>query len=44
MMAEQASELLESRADEIALIDINMGCPVTKVVKKGEGSGADARA
>jgi tRNA-dihydrouridine synthase B len=38
MMAEQAAELLESRGDDIALIDINMGCPVTKVVKKGEGS------
>jgi nifR3 family TIM-barrel protein len=38
MMAEQAAELLESRGDHIALIDINMGCPVTKVVKKGEGS------
>ncbi len=29
---------MQSRGDEIALIDINMGCPVTKVVKKGEGS------
>ena len=38
MMAEQAVELLESRGEDIALIDINMGCPVTKVVKKGEGS------
>jgi tRNA-dihydrouridine synthase B len=38
MMAEQAAELLESRGHDIALIDINMGCPVTKVVKKGEGS------
>jgi tRNA-dihydrouridine synthase B len=38
MMAEQAAELIASLGDDIALIDINMGCPVTKVVKKGEGS------
>ena len=38
MMAEQAAELVETLGDDIALIDINMGCPVTKVVKKGEGS------
>ena len=38
MMAEQAAGLLERCADEVALIDINMGCPVSKVVKKGEGS------
>jgi len=38
MMAEQAAELIESLGADIALIDINMGCPVTKVVKKGEGS------
>ena len=38
MMAEQAAELVEGLGGDIALIDINMGCPVTKVVKKGEGS------
>ncbi len=38
MMAEQAAELVEGLDGDIALIDINMGCPVTKVVKKGEGS------
>jgi nifR3 family TIM-barrel protein len=38
MMAEQAAELIASLGDDIALIDINMGCPVAKVVKKGEGS------
>lgn len=38
MMAEQAHRLVERYPREIALIDINMGCPVTKVVAKGEGS------
>ncbi|MDZ4654843.1 MAG: tRNA dihydrouridine synthase DusB [Coriobacteriia bacterium] len=38
MMAEQACGLVERYGAEIALIDINMGCPVTKVVAKGEGS------
>ena len=38
MMADQAAALLQRQGDDIALIDINMGCPVTKVVKKGEGS------
>ncbi len=38
MMAQQAAELIASLGNDIAVIDINMGCPVTKVVKKGEGS------
>jgi len=38
IMAEQAAALIGRQGDEVALIDINMGCPVTKVVAKGEGS------
>jgi nifR3 family TIM-barrel protein len=38
LMAEQAARLVERFGADIALIDINMGCPVTKVVAKGEGS------
>ena len=38
VMAAQAAFLVERYAGDIALIDINMGCPVTKVVAKGEGS------
>jgi hypothetical protein len=38
MMAEQAARILDEHADKVAIIDINMGCPVTKVVGKGEGS------
>ncbi len=38
MMAAQAARLTERHAGMIRLIDINMGCPVTKVVAKGEGS------
>ena len=39
MMAEQAAESgRRVCGDDVALIDINMGCPVTKVVAKGEGS------
>jgi len=37
-MADQAAALVDRHRDTVALIDINMGCPVTKVVKKGEGS------
>ena len=37
-MADQAAGLIERYGDTVALIDVNMGCPVTKVVKKGEGS------
>ncbi len=38
LMARQARRLVGKHGDDIALIDINMGCPVTKVVAKGEGS------
>lgn len=38
MMAEQAAGIIERYGDDVAFIDINMGCPVTKVVAKGEGS------
>jgi nifR3 family TIM-barrel protein len=38
MMAVQASRIVERHGSNVALIDINMGCPVTKVVNKGEGS------
>ena len=37
-MAEAARLILERFAEDVALIDINMGCPVAKVVAKGEGS------
>ncbi len=38
IMAEQALGIVERYGEDVALIDINMGCPVTKVVAKGEGS------
>jgi len=38
MMAEQARRLVERYGGSIAVIDVNMGCPVPKVVGKGEGS------
>lgn len=38
VMARSAARIVESRADAVALIDINMGCPVPKVVRKGEGA------
>lgn len=38
MMAQQAARIASERAGEVGLIDINMGCPVSKVVAKGEGS------
>jgi len=38
MMAEPARRLVERYGKAIALIDLNMGCPVPKVVGKGEGS------
>jgi len=38
IMAEQAARIVAEYGDDVALIDINMGCPVTKVVAKGEGS------
>ena len=38
IMAEQAARIVAEYGDDVACIDINMGCPVTKVVSKGEGS------
>ncbi len=38
MMAAQAQRILERHGSDVALIDINMGCPVAKVVSRGEGS------
>lgn len=38
MMARQAARIVERYGDDVAAIDINMGCPVVKVVQKGEGS------
>ncbi|MDO5044266.1 MAG: tRNA-dihydrouridine synthase family protein [Coriobacteriia bacterium] len=38
VMAQAASMVQEYLGEKLELIDINMGCPVTKVVKKGEGS------
>ena len=38
VMAAQAARLVERLGEDVALFDINMGCPVTKVVAKGEGS------
>jgi nifR3 family TIM-barrel protein len=38
MMAEQARKIVDRHGDKVALIDINMGCPVQKVVSRGEGS------
>ncbi|MCL4553960.1 MAG: tRNA dihydrouridine synthase DusB [Actinobacteria bacterium] len=37
LMAEQAARLAEKLGDAVCLLDINMGCPVPKVVGKGEG-------
>lgn len=38
IMAKQANWVVDRYGDDVAAIDINMGCPVTKVVAKGEGS------
>lgn len=38
LMARQAARIVERHAESVALVDINMGCPVSKVVGKGEGS------
>ncbi len=38
VMARQARLLADEMADRIALVDVNMGCPVPKVHKKGEGA------
>jgi nifR3 family TIM-barrel protein len=37
-MAEQASRIVESHGENLAVVDVNMGCPVAKVVAKGQGS------
>ncbi len=37
MMASQARGIVERHGSDVALIDINMGCPVPKVVRKGQG-------
>lgn len=38
IMGAQAARIVAKHGGDVALIDINMGCPVTKVVSKGEGS------
>ncbi len=38
IMAEQAARIMAEYGEAVACIDINMGCPVTKVVSNGEGS------
>ena len=38
MMAVQARGIVERHGSDVALIDINMGCPVSKVVARGHGS------
>lgn len=37
IMAEQAARVVDQLGSRVGLIDINMGCPVRKVVSKGEG-------
>lgn len=37
-MAAEAAQIAERLGKRLAFIDVNMGCPVHKVVKKGEGS------
>ncbi len=38
VLARQATRLTEMLGDQLALIDLNMGCPVSKVVRKGSGA------
>jgi tRNA-dihydrouridine synthase B len=38
IMAEQAAGIIQRYGDDVAVIDINMGCPVGKVISRGEGS------
>jgi nifR3 family TIM-barrel protein len=38
LMAEQTARIVDERRDDVALVDINMGCPMTKVTAKGEGA------
>lgn len=37
-MARQAQRVVERLGERLALVDVNMGCPVRKVVRRGEGS------
>lgn len=37
LMAQQARRVIELHGDDVAVVDVNMGCPVTKVVSKGQG-------
>jgi nifR3 family TIM-barrel protein len=39
LMAEQAARIVAEYGPDVACIDINMGCPVSKVAGRGEGSG-----
>lgn len=38
IMAEQAAQICEMLGSDLALIDINMGCPAPKITGNGEGS------
>jgi nifR3 family TIM-barrel protein len=38
VMAEQARRVVEISGSDVAVVDVNMGCPVSKVVAKGQGS------
>lgn len=38
VMSEQTKLLVDRFGEQLALVDVNMGCPVAKVVSKGEGS------
>lgn len=38
IMAEQAKRICDECGDDLAWIDINMGCPAPKITKNGEGS------
>ena len=38
IMAAQARFVVERHRESVACIDINMGCPVAKVCRRGEGS------
>ncbi len=37
LMAAQSRRIVEMHGDDVAVIDVNMGCPVSKVVSKGQG-------
>jgi len=38
VMADQARRVVEMNGTDVAIVDVNMGCPVSKVVAKGQGS------